>query len=231
MLEALRATAEPGAIVVVTSDKCYRNDGSGHPFREDDPLGGDDPYAASKAGQEHVAAAFRAMGMPIATVRAGNVIGGGDWAPDRLLADCMRAALRDEPVVVRAPEAVRPWQHVLGPLDGYLRVAETLLDGAGARGLELRARGRRPGRLGRAAGGRPLAGRAGRRARAGRRGGRRGAAAAARRDPRPRASSAGRRSGTSRPRWTPPSPGTARTARARTCAPRRSRQIAAYGRA
>ena len=130
VLEALRATADPAAIVVVTSDKCYRNDGSGHPFREDDPLGGDDPYAASKAGQEHVAEAFRAMGMPIATVRAGNVIGGGDWAPDRLLADCMRAALRDEPVVVRAPEAVRPWQHVLGPLDGYLRVAETLLDGA-----------------------------------------------------------------------------------------------------
>ena len=137
----------------MTSDKCYRNDGSGHPFREDDPLGGDDPYAASKAGQEHVAAAFRALGMPIATVRAGNVIGGGDWAPDRLLADCMRAALRDDPVVVRAPEAVRPWQHVLGPLDGYLLVAETLLEGAAPTRLELRARRRRPGRLGRAAGG------------------------------------------------------------------------------
>ena len=97
----------------------------------------------------------------------------------------MRAALRDEPVVVRAPEAVRPWQHVLGPLDGYLRVAETLLDGAAPHGLELRPRGRRPGRLGRAAGGRPLAGRAGRRARARRRGDRRGAAAAARRDAAP----------------------------------------------
>ena len=130
VLEALRATADPAAIVVVTSDKCYRNDGTGHQFREDDPLGGDDPYSASKAGQEHVAQAFRAMRMPIATVRAGNVIGGGDWAPHRLLADCMRAALRDEAVVVRAPEAVRPWQHVLGPLDGYLLVAETLLDGA-----------------------------------------------------------------------------------------------------
>jgi CDP-glucose 4,6-dehydratase len=130
VLEALRATAEPRAIVVATSDKCYRNDGSGRAFREDDPLGGDDPYAASKAGQEHVAAAYRAFGLPIATVRAGNVVGGGDWAPDRLLADCMRAALRDEPVVVRAPDAVRPWQHVLGPLDGYLRAAEHLLAGA-----------------------------------------------------------------------------------------------------
>ena len=165
VLEALRATADPRAIVVVTSDKCYRNDGSGHPFREDDPLGGDDPYSASKAGQEHVAEAYRALGLPIATVRAGNVIGGGDWAPDRLLADCMRAALRNEPVIVRAPDAVRPWQHVLGPLDGYLRVAESLLDGAAPHARwNFGRRGRRPGRLGRAAGGRPLAGRAGRRA-------------------------------------------------------------------
>ena len=130
VLEAIRTEAAPRAIVVATSDKAYRNDGGGRPFREDDPLGGDDPYSASKAGQEHVAAAYRGMGLPVATVRAGNVIGGGDWAADRLLADCMRAAQRGEPVVVRAPEAVRPWQHVLGPLDGYLRVAEGLLEGA-----------------------------------------------------------------------------------------------------
>jgi CDP-glucose 4,6-dehydratase len=129
VLEALRAEAEPRAVVVVTSDKCYRNDGRGTAFREDDPLGGDDPYCASKAAQEHVAAAFRALGLPLATARAGNVIGGGDWAPDRLLADCMRAALTGEPVTLRAPDAVRPWQHVLCPLEGYLRLAERLLDG------------------------------------------------------------------------------------------------------
>jgi CDP-glucose 4,6-dehydratase len=129
VLEALRAEAEPQAVLVVTSDKCYRNDGQGTPFREDDPLGGADPYSASKAGQEHVASAFRALGLPLATVRAGNVIGGGDWAADRLVADCMRAALAGEPVQVRAPDAVRPWQHVLAPLEGYLIVLERLLGG------------------------------------------------------------------------------------------------------
>ena len=130
VLDALRVEGEPRAVVVVTSDKCYRNDGSGTPFGESDPLGGDDPYSASKAAQEHVAEAFRGLGLPLATVRAGNVIGGGDWAPDRLLPDCMRAALAGEPVTLRAPDAVRPWQHALGPLDGYLRVAERLLEGA-----------------------------------------------------------------------------------------------------
>ncbi len=135
VLEAIRVEAEPRAVVVVTSDKCYRDDGRGTPFREDDPLGGEDPYSASKAGQEHVAAAYRALGLPLATVRAGNAIGGGDWAPDRLVADCMRAALAGEPVAVRAPDAVRPWQHVLCPLAGYLAVAERLWeddDAAGA---------------------------------------------------------------------------------------------------
>jgi CDP-glucose 4,6-dehydratase len=128
-LEALRTEADPRAVVVVTSDKCYRNDGRGEPFREDDPLGGGDPYSASKAAQEHVAAAFRGLGLPLATVRGGNVIGGGDWARDRLVADCMRAALAGEAVEIRAPDAVRPWQHVLAPLDGYLTVAERLLAG------------------------------------------------------------------------------------------------------
>jgi CDP-glucose 4,6-dehydratase len=126
VLDAVLGEASPGAVVVVTSDKCYRGEG---PFREDDPLGGDDPYAASKAAQEHVAAAYRALGLPIATVRAGNVVGGGDWAPDRLVADCMRAALAGAPVAVRAPDSVRPWQHVLCPLDGYLTVAERLVGG------------------------------------------------------------------------------------------------------
>jgi len=129
VLDAVLAGSEPGAVVVVTSDKCYRNDGAGRPFREDDPLGGEDPYSASKAAQEHVAAAFRTLGLPLATVRAGNAIGGGDWAPDRLLADCMRAALAGEPMMLRAPESVRPWQHVLGPLEGYLTVAERLFGG------------------------------------------------------------------------------------------------------
>jgi CDP-glucose 4,6-dehydratase len=129
VLEALRVEAAPRAVVVVTSDKAYRNDGRGEPFREDDPLGGDDPYSASKAAQEHVAAAFRGLGLPIATVRAGNAIGGGDWAADRLLPDCMRAALAGEPVTLRAPDSVRPWQHALCALDGYLRVAEALLAG------------------------------------------------------------------------------------------------------
>jgi CDP-glucose 4,6-dehydratase len=133
VLEAVRVEAEPRAVVVVTSDKCYRNDGRGVPFREDDPLGGDDPYSASKAAQEHVAAAYRGLGLPLATVRAGNAIGGGDWAPDRLVADCMRAALSGEPLAVRAPDSVRPWQHVLAPLEGYLAVAERLVAGdAGA---------------------------------------------------------------------------------------------------
>jgi CDP-glucose 4,6-dehydratase len=134
VLEALRDHAEPAAVVVVTSDKCYRNDGSGTPFREDDPLGGDDPYSASKASQEHVAAAYRGLGLPVATGRAGNVLGGGDHAEGRLLADCMRAAETGEPLQVRAPEAVRPWQHVLGPVEGYLLIAERLLaDPAGTR--------------------------------------------------------------------------------------------------
>ncbi len=130
VLEAVRSEAAPRAVIVVTSDKCYRDDRRrGGAFREDDPLGGGDPYSASKAAQEHVAAAYRALGLPLATVRAGNAIGGGDWAPHRLVADCMRAALAGEPLTVRAPDSVRPWQHVLCPLDGYLTVAERLCDG------------------------------------------------------------------------------------------------------
>ena len=107
VLDALRREAEPSAVLVITSDKCYRNDGQGRPFREEDPLGGDDPYSASKAAQEHLGEALRAMGLPVATARAGNVIGGGDWALDRLV-----------------PDAIRPWQHVLNPLLGYLLLCE-----------------------------------------------------------------------------------------------------------
>ena len=118
------------AAVVVTSDKCYAPRADGAPCREGDPLGGADPYSSSKACAELVAAAWRQSfggGDPaIATVRAGNVIGGGDWAADRLVPDAMRAALAGEPLRVRNPGAVRPWQHVLNPLSGYLEVAQRL---------------------------------------------------------------------------------------------------------
>ena len=126
LLQAL--SGDEGAVVVVTSDKCYRDIETGRPQTEDDPLGGKDPYSASKAAQELVAHAHRAtFGGRVATARAGNVIGGGDWAADRLIPDIMRA--NGEPVVLRNPHAVRPWQHVLNPLSGYLRLAERLLAG------------------------------------------------------------------------------------------------------
>jgi len=117
--------AGDAAVVCVTSDKCYAP--GDRPHREGDPLGGRDPYSASKAAQELVAAAHReALGGRVATARAGNVIGGGDWARDRLLPDLVRARDSGEPVVLRHPDAVRPWQHVLGPLAGYLLLAERL---------------------------------------------------------------------------------------------------------
>ena len=131
LLEALRAAAPEAAIVVVTSDKCYAGDGSGRAFREGDRLGGRDPYSSSKAAQELVAASFReSYGLRIATARAGNVIGGGDWAAGRLVPDFVRAAAGVAPLVVRNPGSVRPWQHVLNPLASYLMLAERLL-GAG----------------------------------------------------------------------------------------------------
>jgi CDP-glucose 4,6-dehydratase len=120
---------DAGAVVVVTSDKAYAH--LDRPLVESDPLGGTgDPYSASKAAQEEVAASVRAdRGLRLATARAGNVIGGGDWAPDRLVPDFFRAARAGEPFVVRAPDAVRPWQHVLNPLSGYLLLAERLFEG------------------------------------------------------------------------------------------------------
>lgn len=135
LLEALRGKSDVRAIVVVTSDKCYRNDGSAYSFAEGDPLGGDDPYSASKAAAELVAhaytASFPATGSlaplpPTVTARAGNVIGGGDWSADRLVPDCIRAFSANEPVVLRNPDAVRPWQHVLEPVYGYLLLAQHL---------------------------------------------------------------------------------------------------------
>jgi CDP-glucose 4,6-dehydratase len=137
VLEAVReAGGSVRSVVVVTSDKCYENPpGRRGPFVEGDPLGGSDPYSSSKACAELVAAAYRRSffsepgAAGVATARAGNVIGGGDWGEDRLLADAVRAVERGEPLRVRNPEAVRPWQHVLNPLAGYLMLAELLWRG------------------------------------------------------------------------------------------------------
>jgi len=131
LLEAVRHAPSVEAVVVVTSDKCYENVERSQGYREDDALGGHDPYSASKAAAEVVAAAYRRSffttgGPRLATVRAGNVIGGGDWGADRLVPDAMRALARDEPIRVRNPLSIRPWQHVLEPLGGYLRLAERL---------------------------------------------------------------------------------------------------------
>ena len=129
VLDAARASDSVRAVVVVTSDKCYLNRGTERAYREDDALGGADPYSSSKAAQELVAAAYRqSFGMPLATARAGNVIGGGDFGQDRLIPDAMRAALEGRPVEVRNPHAVRPWQHVLNPLAGYIALAQRLAE-------------------------------------------------------------------------------------------------------
>ncbi|MDX6690799.1 MAG: CDP-glucose 4,6-dehydratase [Solirubrobacteraceae bacterium] len=131
VLEAARATPSVRAVVNVTSDKCYANPPGREPrpFVETDPLGGHDPYSSSKACAELVVEAYR-WSFPgsvlLASARAGNVIGGGDWGEDRLIPDIMRGALQGEPIAVRNPEAVRPWQHVLNPLSGYLRLAAAL---------------------------------------------------------------------------------------------------------
>jgi len=131
VLEAARACPSVRAVVSVTSDKCYQNLETGRPFRETDALGGRDPYSASKACAELVAAAYResyfADGAAVASARAGNVMGGGDWAADRIVPDCVRALAAGEPIVVRNPDAVRPWQHVLEPLSGYLWLAALML--------------------------------------------------------------------------------------------------------
>lgn len=135
LLEAVRATPSVRAVVVVTTDKCYENREWTWPYRETDALGGHDPYSASKAGAELVTASWRrsflaAQGVAVASVRAGNVVGGGDWSADRLVPDCIRAFAEGQPVRIRNPAATRPWQHVLDPLCGYLILAERLLDGA-----------------------------------------------------------------------------------------------------
>jgi CDP-glucose 4,6-dehydratase len=137
LLEAVRALGRPCAVVVVTSDKCYENREQVWGYREIDPPGGFDPYSASKGATEIVAAAYRRSffpperlaqhGVRLATARAGNVIGGGDWAKDRIVVDMVRSLIRGEAIPVRSPHAVRPWQHVLEPLSGYLTLAARML--------------------------------------------------------------------------------------------------------
>ena len=140
LLEAVRAVHTVRAVVLITTDKVYENCEWAYPYREVDPLGGHDPYSASKAAAEIVAASYRSSFFEgetrhsacVATARAGNVIGGGDWASDRLVPDCVRAFTKNEPVRLRFPQAVRPWQHVLAPLAGYLQLAGQLCAPDGA---------------------------------------------------------------------------------------------------
>ena len=131
LLDVLRDRAGLVAVVVVTTDKVYANNDSGRDFVEDDRLGGHDPYSASKAAAELLTQSFAASyfdkrGVPVATARAGNVIGGGDWSIDRLIPDIWRAIEAGRPITLRNPQATRPWQHVLEPLRGYLLYAEAL---------------------------------------------------------------------------------------------------------
>jgi CDP-glucose 4,6-dehydratase len=136
LLEAVRVAGDDvRAVVVVTSDKCYENPGDGpHRFTEGEPLGGADPYSSSKACAELVAASYRSSFASVegltrlGSARAGNVIGGGDWGEDRLLPDAVRAVRDGVPLRVRNPHAVRPWQHVLNPLAGYLSLAQALCE-------------------------------------------------------------------------------------------------------
>ncbi len=133
VLESIRQTPSVRAVINVTSDKCYTNMNSGKPFRETDPMGGDDPYSASKGCAELVAHSWRKSffgdGPLMASVRAGNVIGGGDFGEDRLVPDMVRAFFAGKAVHIRSPKAVRPWQFVLEPLSGYLSLAAALLEG------------------------------------------------------------------------------------------------------
>jgi CDP-glucose 4,6-dehydratase len=133
LLDAVREAGRACVVVAVTTDKCYENREWLHAYREEDPLGGYDPYSSSKAAAELVIAAYRRSffqdtGVRLASARAGNVIGGGDWAQDRIVPDCMRALDRGETIAVRNPCATRPWQHVLESVGGYLALAAALAE-------------------------------------------------------------------------------------------------------
>jgi len=137
ILEAIRESKSVQSVVIVTTDKCYENKEWLWPYRENDPVGGHDPYSSSKACVELLVASYRKsyfsgnQKVSIATARAGNVIGGGDWAEDRLIPDIIKSFRRGETVSIRSPNAIRPWQHVLEPLSGYLLLAEKLYGNAG----------------------------------------------------------------------------------------------------
>lgn len=136
LFECVRRNSSVKAVVNVTTDKCYENNEWVWGYRENEPLGGYDPYSNSKACSELVTSAYRNSffnpkdypnhGVAIASARAGNVIGGGDWAEDRLIPDCINSLLNNEPIIIRNPNAIRPWQHVLEPITGYLLLAEKL---------------------------------------------------------------------------------------------------------
>jgi CDP-glucose 4,6-dehydratase len=132
LLDAVRQCLDVRAVVVVTSDKCYENDSRATAYSEDDPLGGHDPYSSSKGAAELVTSAYRRSfftdsdGPRVASARAGNVIGGGDWGTDRLLPDLVRAVVAGAALRLRNPTSVRPWQHVINPLSGYLQLAQAL---------------------------------------------------------------------------------------------------------
>lgn len=133
VLEAARGAKNLGAVVVVTSDKCYENREWVWGYRENDAMGGHDPYSASKGCAELVTASYRQSygdNLPVASARAGNVIGGGDWSDDRLIPDIVRAITAKDVVQIRNPGAIRPWQHVLEPLAGYLSLAEHVCNDA-----------------------------------------------------------------------------------------------------
>ncbi len=136
VLDACRRMPSLRSVVCITTDKCYENREWVWPYRETDPMGGHDPYSSSKGAAELVTAAYRRSffggDCGIATVRAGNVIGGGDWAADRLIPDIIRALIAGREVVIRSPKAVRPWQHVLEALNGYLLIAQRLSNGESA---------------------------------------------------------------------------------------------------
>ncbi len=137
LLDAAFACSQIKAVIVVTTDKVYRNDNSGKAFIESDPLSGKDPYSASKVGTEAAVAAWQQIakisgGPKVASVRAGNVIGGGDWAADRLLPDIVKSFSAGNRLTVRNSDSTRPWQHVLDPLHGYLQLLVSMLDESGA---------------------------------------------------------------------------------------------------
>lgn len=140
ILESIRLTQIPTTCICVTSDKCYENKNCDYAYRENDPLGGHDPYSASKAAAEMVIASYRKSyflagnrnsSVSLSSVRAGNIIGGGDWAEDRIVPDCIRAIVKGNPIEIRNPQAIRPWQFVLDPLFGYLWLASRMKEEPG----------------------------------------------------------------------------------------------------